>query len=55
MTRRVLTKTRIATMAGSAPYGLIDWGCLAIEDGTVVWVGEELPAEFSDWPHESLE
>ena len=50
--QRVLTESRIATMSGDAPYGLIDSGAVAIENGAIVWVGEQLPDAYADWPHE---
>jgi imidazolonepropionase len=48
MTRQLWTHARLATMAADAatPYGLIDDGALAVEDGAIAWVGPraELPA-----------
>ncbi|QPC43183.1 imidazolonepropionase [Kaustia mangrovi] len=39
-TRLVLTHARMATMAGGgAPYGLVEDGAVAIEDGRIVWAG----------------
>ena len=55
MTRRVLTETRVATMAGTSPYGLIDSGSVAIDSGKIVWVGEEVPDRFDDWPRDPQE
>lgn len=52
MTRRLLTDTRVATMAGPSPYGLMETGNVAIEGGKIVWVGQEIPDRFVDWPHE---
>jgi imidazolonepropionase len=44
------TNARIATMAADAPqpYGLVDDGALAVEDGRIAWVGPraELPAQL---------
>lgn len=51
--RRVLTDSRIATMSGDIPYGLIENGAVVIEDGMIVWVGEQLPDAYADWSHES--
>jgi len=49
MKRQVWTNARIATLAEGAqqPYGLIDDGALAVQDGRIAWVGPrgELPAE----------
>jgi imidazolonepropionase len=54
---RVLTRARLATLAGGAPYGLIEEGALAIEGERIAWIGEEkaLPERYLDWPSESLE
>jgi imidazolonepropionase len=45
----VWSGARIATMAGDAPYGLIDVGALAVRDGAIAWVGDrmKLPSEFA--------
>jgi len=45
----IWTNARLATMAGGAPYGLVDDGALAVRGGEIVWAGERaaLPAEFS--------
>jgi len=44
------TNACIATMAADAPqpYGLVDDGALAVEDGRIAWVGPraELPAQL---------
>ena len=50
--RRVLTEARIATMSGDVPYGLIESGAVAIQDGVIVWVGEVLPDAYKDWSQE---
>nr|WP_319387711.1 imidazolonepropionase [uncultured Roseibium sp.] len=38
------------------PYGLIEDGALALDDGVIAWVGAEadLAQEFADWPKEDL-
>ena len=38
---------RLATMAGEAPYGAIEHAALAVDDGRIVWVGQQndLPAD----------
>lgn len=54
----VLTALRLATMvAGSAPYGLVENGALAIgPDGRIAWCGRaaDLPADYASWPTRSL-
>jgi imidazolonepropionase len=50
MSLQLWTNARIATMAVDAPqpYGLVDDGALAVEDGRIAWVGPraELPAQL---------
>jgi imidazolonepropionase len=50
MNLQVWTNARIATMAADAvvPYGLMEDGALAVEDGRISWVGprNELPASL---------
>ncbi len=50
MKQQVWTNARVATMAagGTQPYGLIEDGALAVQDGRIAWVGPrgELPAEW---------
>ncbi|AMO22418.1 imidazolonepropionase [Ramlibacter solisilvae] len=50
MNVQVWTNARVATLAADAPqpYGLIEDGALAVEDGRIAWVGAraELPAAF---------
>lgn len=54
----VLTALRLATMvAGTAPYGLVENGALAIgPDGRIAWCGHaaDLPADYASWPSRSL-
>lgn len=56
MKPQVWTNARIATLAADAPqpYGLIDDGALAVQDGRIAWVGPrgELPAQ---WRQGSIE
>ena len=57
MSQRLLINARLATLArDGAPYGLIEDGALAIENGRIAWVGksEDLPASYRDWPREDL-
>ena len=55
----VLTALRLATMvAGSAPYGLVENGAVAIgPDGRIAWCGDaaDLPADYASWPSRSLD
>ncbi|SOC19849.1 imidazolonepropionase [Stappia indica] len=55
----VLTALRLATMvAGTAPYGLVEDGALAIgPDGRIAWCGHaaDLPADYASWPSRSLD
>lgn len=50
MNMQVWTHARVATMAAGAatPYGLLEDGALAVEDGRIAWVGPraELPADL---------
>ncbi len=49
MTRQVWLNARLATMqAGAPPYGLLDDGAVAVQGGTIAWVGPraQLPAEW---------
>jgi imidazolonepropionase len=55
MTQRVLSNARIATMPLAGGYGLIDTGFVAIEAGQVVFVGAELPGQFSGWAQEDMQ
>ncbi|MTI01041.1 imidazolonepropionase [Roseibium sp. RKSG952] len=53
MTKKVVFRAdRIATMVeGDAPYGLIENAAIALDAGTIEWVGKQrdLPARFADW------
>jgi len=58
MQTALFTNARIATMTPStAPYGLIEDGAVAIEDGKIIWAGTsgELPDSVSNFPQQSLE
>lgn len=58
MQQSVLIHAQIATMTGSeAPYGLIDDGAIAIEDGKIAWFGPsaDLPKRFDTWLQRDLE
>jgi imidazolonepropionase len=39
---------KVATMTAGAPFGLIEAGVVAAEDGRIAWVGAEsaLPADY---------
>jgi imidazolonepropionase len=57
MSRQLLTNVRIATMApGGAPYGLINAGVIAIDEGRIQWVGPEtdLPEDYQDAARQDL-
>lgn len=51
MNMQVWSHARLATMAPDAPqpYGLVEDGALAVQDGTIAWVGAraDLPAQFA--------
>ena len=32
---------KVATMTTNAPFGLIERGAIAVQDGRIAWVGEE--------------
>lgn len=53
----ILSDLRLATMQpGGAPYGVIEEGAVAIEDGRIAWAGPEaeLPAAFRALPRRDL-
>ena len=54
---RLILNAKISTMTLEKPYGLIENGAIAIEDGLISWVGEqtELPDKFSNLPENNLE
>ena len=45
---------RLATMAGSSPYGAIEDAALAVDEGRITYAGpmRDLPARPSDIAHE---
>ena len=56
LTGTVLTGARIATLAGSSGYGLIEDGAIAISDGRILWVGtaQDLPPDHAGLPRRDL-
>ncbi len=57
MSQRLLTNASLATMLDTgSPYGLIENGILALDDGKISWLGAgtELPPEYSSWAMEDL-
>lgn len=51
MPRQIITGVRLATMLeGDAPYGLVDRGAIALENGRVAWAGaaDDLPREWAN-------
>jgi imidazolonepropionase len=52
----VLTAARLATMAGGAPYGLVENGAVVIRGGRIAWTGPaaELPADLRALPVRDL-
>ncbi len=58
VTRLLIKNARLATMVtGVEPYGLIDDGALAIEDGAIAFCGPfaELPTDIANWPGHDAE
>ena len=57
MSAFVLTDATLATMEGPAPYGLVQKGAVAVEEGRIAWAGPmaELPGPLESWPAESLD
>ena len=57
MTDTTLVNARIATMRpGGDPYGLIEGGAIAINEGRIAWVGpqQDLPEHYREGPVENL-
>jgi imidazolonepropionase len=53
----ILRNAKLATMApGTAAYGLVEHGALAIREGDIIWLGpeSEMPTSMSVWPQEDL-
>jgi imidazolonepropionase len=52
----LLTEARLATMAGGAPYGLIEDGAVAIRGGRIAWAGPaaDMPADLRALPARGL-
>ncbi|GAB4522745.1 MAG: imidazolonepropionase [Roseibium sp.] len=58
VTKRLLTNAALATLTdGGAPYGMIEDGALAIEDGRISWVGKAagVPPSHAAVPREDLQ
>jgi len=56
--RQVWRNATLATMQpGEAPYGLIQTGAIAAENGRIVWAGasDDLPEDYSGWASENLD
>ena len=53
----VLLDATLATMDGDAPYGLVERGAIAIEAGSISWVGAErdLPGRFAAHERRALD
>ncbi len=54
---KILTNCHLATMqAGSAPYGMIRDGAVAVHQGRIQWVGAatELPATYQGWHKQDM-
>lgn len=45
---RVFSNARLATMAGEAPYGVMENGALAVRDGRIAWIGPSAEAPDCD-------
>ncbi|PIW28552.1 MAG: imidazolonepropionase [Rhodobacterales bacterium CG15_BIG_FIL_POST_REV_8_21_14_020_59_13] len=45
---RTFTNARLATMAGTSPYGALEDGAIAVRDGRIVWVGPTADAPVCD-------
>ena len=58
MSREILTNLTLATMErGARPYGLVDDGAVAVEDGRIAWCGPAaaVPDDRSTWPRRDLD
>lgn len=58
MSRELLTNLKLATMErGADPYGLVDDGAVAVEDGRIAWRGpaDAVPDDHSAWPRRDLD
>ena len=58
MSREILTNLTLATMErGARPYGLVDDGAVAVEDGRIAWCGPAaaVPDDHSAWPRRDLD
>ena len=58
MSRELLTNLKLATMErGARPYGLVDDGAVAVEDGRIAWRGpaDAVPDDHSAWPRRDLD
>lgn len=54
--RTVITDARLATLTGTAPYGLVENGAVVVENGVIQWAGAqaEIPGEYEDADRTSL-
>lgn len=53
----ILKNAQLATLSGTAPYGMVDAGAVVIEAGRILWVGAsaDLPDRYSDHEAEDLD
>ena len=57
MSRELFTNLTLATMErGAHPYGLVDDGAVAVEDGRIAWCGpaDAVPDDYASWPRRDL-
>lgn len=54
--RTVITDARLATLTGTAPYGLVENGAVVVENGVIQWAGPqaEIPGGYEDADRMSL-
>lgn len=54
--RTVVTDARLATLTGTAPYGLVENGAVVVENGVIQWAGPqaEIPGGYEDADRMSL-